>query len=418
MPERRIGQLGQDSKIILDAVKEGIYGMDFSGKIIFCNVAAAEMLGYSQEELIGQHAHDLIHHSKKDGSVYPIDECSTTKTLEDGMARTIEDEVFWNKAGEPVSVEYSVSPILVDGKIIGAVTACRDITERLKSEDFIHGQKRLLEMIAHGDATETVLLEMLRLLVAHTNAIQAKLQIGDETFQLSSETAEPLVETSILHVPIKEAAEEDSGMLYIEFSEQAGPSILDAEIAETYVKLVILAIERKKYEIAVAQLAFEDDLTGLANRRQFEEKLQLALSKAKKSGKEIGLLFMDVDAFKSINDTYGHHIGDAVLQQLASRIQACVNEPNLFARFGGDEFMLLIQHANVQQAIDEFKTSLYQVLKHSFQLEDLQLDLSLSIGYSIYPRDGEDIFTLMKRADKQMYNMKRLHKKSQIGYEI
>ena len=121
-------------QLILDSAGEGVYGLDADGLVTFSNQAATEILGWKHEDVLGQRAHDVHHHSYEDGSTYPRDDCPIYAALKDGEVHTVNCEVFWHASGAAVPVEYTSTPILVDGKPDGAVVVFRDITKRLMIE--------------------------------------------------------------------------------------------------------------------------------------------------------------------------------------------------------------------------------------------------------------------------------------------
>ena len=127
---KALSQLQIEHQLILDSAGEGIYGLDADGKITFSNAAATQILGWKHEDVVGQRAHDVHHHSHADGSAYPRQECPIYAALVDGEIHCVADEVFWNVDGSCVPVEYTSTPILKDGKPDGAVVVFRDITER------------------------------------------------------------------------------------------------------------------------------------------------------------------------------------------------------------------------------------------------------------------------------------------------
>ena len=127
-------RLRRELELILNAAAEGIYGLDTEGRTTFANPAAARMVGRSPEELIGQLQHELIHHSRPDGSPYPAEECPIYAAYRDGEVHHAEDEVFWRKDGTSFPVEYTSTPIREDGRVTGAVVTFRDISERKRAE--------------------------------------------------------------------------------------------------------------------------------------------------------------------------------------------------------------------------------------------------------------------------------------------
>lgn len=129
-----IDQLKQRNELLLQAVGEGIYGLDANGNTTFVNPIAAKMLGWNAEELIGQPMHSLHHHSHPDGSHYPTHECPIYAAFKDGAIHEVNDEVFWRKDGSSFPVEYTSTPIFESKKLVGAVIVFRDITQRKQAE--------------------------------------------------------------------------------------------------------------------------------------------------------------------------------------------------------------------------------------------------------------------------------------------
>jgi diguanylate cyclase (GGDEF)-like protein len=153
-------------------------------------------------------------------------------------------------------------------------------------------------------------------------------------------------------------------------------------------------------------LASHDPLTHLPNRFLFDERLAHALSWAKRASQQVAILFMDLDGFKSVNDTFGHSKGDQLLQEAAERLQDCMRESDTVARSGGDEFTIILE--NVAQAEDVVLVAkkIIACFQEPFFVDGNSTRITTSIGISLYPQDGEDGEILLKNADKAMYNAK------------
>lgn len=150
--EAAVRRLSEQNRLILDSVGEGIFGVDLNGLCTLANPAAARMLGYAPEELIGRPAHELFHHTRSDGSPYPESECHIQKAHQEGVVYRGSDEVFWRKDGSRFPVEYVSTPIVEDGRLVGAVVSFFDITERKQAEEMLrHSEDSLKEAqrIAH-----------------------------------------------------------------------------------------------------------------------------------------------------------------------------------------------------------------------------------------------------------------------------
>lgn len=149
-----------------------------------------------------------------------------------------------------------------------------------------------------------------------------------------------------------------------------------------------------------------DELTGLTNRRYFLNELDLAIKKAKKDNKKVALMFIDLDYFKDINDTLGHDIGDILLQCVSSRLKKVVNNLQIISRLGGDEFVILIDKFTSEKAIKELAINIKMSFKEKFEILDLSLSISASIGISIYPDYSNSGVELLKQSDLAMYHAK------------
>ncbi|MCP4697655.1 MAG: PAS domain S-box protein [Gammaproteobacteria bacterium] len=143
--EEEIQKLNRRNSLILSAAGEGIYGLDLQGYTTFLNPAAARMIGWKQEELLGKPQHDISHHTKPDGSPYPREECPIYATFRDGAARHVSDEVFWRKDGSSFPVDYMSSPIEQDGRVVGTVVVFRDISARKEAEKKLQNYQKELE---------------------------------------------------------------------------------------------------------------------------------------------------------------------------------------------------------------------------------------------------------------------------------
>lgn len=158
--------------------------------------------------------------------------------------------------------------------------------------------------------------------------------------------------------------------------------------------------------------ALHDALTELPNRALLQDRLQQATRTAKRDGHALALMLMDLDRFKEINDTLGHHYGDLLLQQVAVRMRSALRDSDTVARLGGDEFAVLLPIIQHPDQAEQAARKVVEVMASPFSLEGQQFHVGISIGIALYPKDGEDSVHLMRRADVAMYVAKR----SQIGY--
>lgn len=153
-------------------------------------------------------------------------------------------------------------------------------------------------------------------------------------------------------------------------------------------------------------LAYHDMLTGLPNRALLHEAQQKAISHAKRTQQQLAMMFLDLDGFKAVNDQLGHATGDLLLTAVADRLRACLRLSDTIARFGGDEFAVLVTGFEDTSVPEALARKLIDALAHPFVLRGQKFSLSASVGIALYPADGRDPDTLLANADKAMYQAK------------
>lgn len=173
-----------------------------------------------------------------------------------------------------------------------------------------------------------------------------------------------------------------------------------------YISLFSDITEQKRKALRFEYLAHHDPLTGLPNRILFNERLSAAISLAHRHGNALGVLYLDLDGFKQINDTLGHGCGDQLLQQVAGRLTQCIRESDAVARLGGDEFVVLLNEVSGQGNVEEVARKIALSLRAPFNLAAKKTVISVSIGIALFPEHGTDNLTLLEKADAAMYKAK------------
>ncbi len=178
-----------------------------------------------------------------------------------------------------------------------------------------------------------------------------------------------------------------------------------------YVVAVGMLLLLLEDQIARSQhLALHDELTSLANRRLFQTHLTEAVGVSRKSNVKLGLLQIDLDRFKAVNDTYGHHVGDLLLKQVAERMQSRIRRGDTLARTGGDEFSVILTDTTSSEDVQSVAVSLGELLRAPFHLGDVELSIGASIGAAVFPTDAHDASSLYIAADLRMYQEKEFNR--------
>ncbi|MGB6720488.1 MAG: EAL domain-containing protein [Terracidiphilus sp.] len=165
--------------------------------------------------------------------------------------------------------------------------------------------------------------------------------------------------------------------------------------------------DRKQAELRVRYMALHDALTGLPNRVLLEDRLAQTIALACRNRESVAVLMLDLDRFKNVNDSFGHYVGDRLLEAVSTRLQACLRECDIVARLGGDEFVIGFSAVNANRDIESVTQKVLATLGEPFQIEGHTLQIGASIGISVYPADGESPETLLQFADAAMYEVKK-----------
>jgi diguanylate cyclase (GGDEF)-like protein len=161
--------------------------------------------------------------------------------------------------------------------------------------------------------------------------------------------------------------------------------------------------ERKRAEETIRRMAYHDDLTGLPNRALFNDRLGVALARARRSKQKVAVMLLDLDRFKDVNDTLGHAVGDQLLQAVGERLTSLLRESDTVCRMGGDEFLLLLPDMQKSEYAGKAAERILEVIRKPFKLGEHRLPVTTSLGIAVYPDDGEDGDALVKNADLAMY---------------
>lgn len=164
--------------------------------------------------------------------------------------------------------------------------------------------------------------------------------------------------------------------------------------------------DKHQYQLSLEALAFHDPLTRLANRRKFQEEVELAIEKSNEKNEPFALLYFDLNRFKVVNDTLGHEVGDELLKYVAARVASILRKPDILARLGGDEFALLLHNCN-EKGVDLVVERMLDNVQRPFKVGENTLVAELSIGASFYPQDGKNLSELLRKADLAMYRAKQ-----------
>lgn len=238
-------------------------------------------------------------------------------------------------------------------------------------------------------------------------SIDSVLNSGYEMFFSAAMHEKLINDNQDLNIKISRIDNCDRKLIMLEFVDVTNQFVRIGQLKEYINKLYLLNKKLKEKEKIIQKLAYYDSLTGLANRTLFYKFAEKFLSNAKRNNTIFGLLLIDIDNFKNINDTYGHNAGDDALIEVANILKKCTRKSDVVSRFGGDEFLVLLSNIKDYKDHNIVISRILNEEKKILSSYGEEIKFSLSIGASFYPYDGNNICDLMIKADEAMYKVKK-----------
>ncbi len=405
---RELRQLSRQNELILNSANEGILGFDVQGHVTFANPAVAEMLGMDADDMVGRPAREVLRYGDQEGKrgkAVPV-----RAAFRRGHVRGHGEAQVRRRDGRPFPAEYAVAPISEGGEIVGAVAVLRDITDRKRAEETMQLARTVFENTGEG----VMVLDAEHQVTAVNPAFIE--MTGYRPYEVLGESPDFMLEGvadelwDVLHrtghwVGEMWTKRQDG----TDYAQRLSISAVRDESGNVrqYVALFSDITQRKLAEERMRYQANYDNLTGLPNRTLFQDRLAQGVATAEREGDKLGLLFVDLDGFKQVNDTLGHDAGDLLLKEGATRLGGCIRGTDTLARLGGDEFTVVMPHLDDPRNAPIVARRIIDVLDRPFDLDGQEGTVSASIGIAVYPDDAEDADELVRAADAAMYKAKQ-----------
>ena len=398
----------------LNNIIQGLVTFDSSARLVTFNQRYIRMHNLSAEVVKpGCHFRDLMQHRKEFGSFDGDVDKFCAIVMQNVAAGRVDHSIIQSPDGRSF---MAVSKPLENG---GWVATMEDITERRNIEQERDRNYAFLSRIIDHIPSQITVKDvhdrhyLLVNRVAETKfGIPRDLIIGRTAFDIFPQaSAESIAADDEMTLQSPDGLFKDE---HLWESQAVGPryitsrrlGIRDAAGEARYIINVVDDVtERRLANEKIAHLAHYDALTDLPNRVLFREQIERELEKAA-NGKQFALLYIDIDEFKGINDSLGHHVGDELLKAVATRIKDCLGPVDLIARLGGDEFAVIRTDAGSRAEVEEFVTRVYEAIRQPCLCLGHQLSTDASIGIALAPRDGTELDQLIKHADLAMYAAK------------
>ncbi len=325
------------------------------------------------------------------------------------------------KQGTPRWLETHATPLRnAQGEITALVGVTRDITERYLVEEKLRLSAKVFESSGEGIIITDAAARILSVNRAFTEVTGYSVEeaIGRTPAILKSGRQEETFFCGMWHDISQQGYwngeiwnRRKNGEDYPEWLGISAVKDTNNRITH-YVGIFSDISEIKKNEAQIEFLAYHDPLTGLPNRLLARDRMELAMSSADRAGGKATLLFLDLDNFKTINDSLGHAVGDALLKAVADRLRGCLRDTDTLSRQGGDEFLIVLPEVSDSDAIAAVAEKILDRMAGLLHIDGHELSTSLSIGLAVYPDDGGDFETLFKKADTAMYQAKEAGRNS------
>jgi len=401
---------------IFNIVGTGILLIDSETQTILeINKTAEDMIGRSRETLIGQACHSFICPAEK--GKCPVKDLG--QTINNAEYRIICAD------GHQKNVLKTVSPLIIKGRHC-YLESFIDVTERRQSAEALRQSELKFRFLA--DNTHDILWTMD--LNLHTTYVSPSIEkaLGftpeermrqDVTQQLTPESLAIAQEMLVQELEYEQSGQAEPNrviMIESEYYHKNG-STLWFENAITSIrddKGILLGLqgvsrnimERKQMEQKLKEMATHDYLTGLPNRALLDDRFSMAAALARRNKEKLAVMSLDLDKFKTINDTLGHAAGDQALKTVSAGLASIIRASDTIARVGGDEFVLVMQETNLPKDAVTAAQKILDFLREPLLIDDHRVDLSTSIGIAVFPEDGLDLQTLIKKSDAAMYYAK------------
>ncbi len=386
-------------ELLLDAV----FMVEEGGRIAFVNPACRAIFGYAPEEMIGRVILDFIHPDDRERTIAEMGH------VLNGRPGLGFENRYLRKDGSVAHIMWTARWSAQDRLRIGVA---RDVSERKLAEQRQAGMLALATAAHRAEALPELFRafdEILRGLLPLRGMVVV-LQPGERVAYASArEGAVPPDAAGWHHVTLP-ASGIAFGEMRLDLQRPGALTAREFDLLEFTAGQAGAVIERLALHADLAHAARYDELTGLPNRRLFQDRILSAIARCRRGQSRGALLFIDLDDFKQVNDEHGHLVGDQLLHAIARRITSCVREADTVARIGGDEFVALLENvADLAQA-EAVAAKIRQVIATPLVLSGHTLRPHASVGIALYPEHGEVIDQLMRHADQAMYAAKALRK--------
>ena len=406
--QRAIAESERELRGILNELQDTYYRTDATGSIVRASPSVEQLLGYTVAEVLGRKLADLY--------CSPADRQEFVARMRANGGHIVGGESrLRHKDGREVWVRTNAHFVHdAAGNVVGVEGTTRDNTAQRRAEEELRLAAKVFEssgeaimitdaggrVISVNQAFTRVTGYAAAEVVGRNAKLLASGRHDDEFF---SHMWRSVLETGYWNGEIWNRRR--NGEIFPEWLGISSVRDADGRITH-FVGIFSDISERKAAEAKIEFLAHHDPLTGLPNRLLLKDRMQQAMAHAERAGRKVALLFVDLDRFKAVNDSFGHPAGDTLLRDAAQRLRACVRDSDTISRHGGDEFLVVLTDLQSSEVPAQIAGKIMATLSAPFRIEAHEATISASVGITVYPEDGAEFDELLKKADTAMYHAK------------
>lgn len=409
-------------QLILNSMTEGVLVCDTAGRIVLVNRSAEQIL-QPEQPLTSLGSLDSAESAiaNTDTVLQKWHQHPLMRSLQGEKVVDCELSLYLRKRGLTMTLSHASAPLMSDdGKIMGAVDVFRDVTEsRLAMQELQRAEQHFRLLVEGTTDFAIFMLDKDGFIVSWNPGAERILGYRKQEIlgrYLSvfftpedQEKGEPL--RKLKQTMLEGRSEEDSWRVRKDGQRFWCAGVMGAlhdeyGTVQGFVEIMRDHTERRLAEQNTFFLANHDLLTGLPNRARFLERLHEALINADRDATRVAVILLDLDRFKSINDSLGHPAGDQLLQLVAQRLLKCIRETDIVARLGGDEFVIILTRLKSLKAAELLADSIIKEINRPFQIDSHSINSGASLGVAMYPQDGKDAGELLQKSDIAMYRAK------------
>jgi|GEM_PF-3835594 len=417
--KKQVEQSAHYLREVTSALGEGLLVINKEFLIEFVNAAACNLLGYNEAEMLGKNSHNLFHHSHCDHTPYPIKDCKNLKVIQTEQPYKSDEDLFWRKDGSGFPVSLITTPITLKENTKGIVIAFHDITQSVSERNRLREMQAAIEQ---SPASVMIVDKKKNIIYVNPQIIKfsgySKEELLGKKITIFHSDRTPGDVFSELWKTIRTGLPWKGELLYQRKNKEVfwqswnvAPVFDDHGIIQHFVGVGEDITEKRKLQALLQEMSYLDGLTGIANRRHFDNFLAQEWARALRYAKPLTIIMMDIDLFKRYNDSLGHLAGDDALKHVVEALKNKVTrKTDLLARYGGEEFTCILPDTDVAEATlfaEELRQAVCAV-KISHPDSDVSQFVTISVGVACCIPKQDNPSILLGLADEALYRAKTL----------